>query len=424
MLWNFLGALARRLGWAPSADVVHGSEDQLEQHCARSRSRSRSREKQERADEDTTPKDGRTTPRPLAEGRPKAAAEDEEAPKPSFQGSPAAAPGAPAPTAPAAPAAAAPPMSDALDVPLVVSGGQNQTIREIVRGTYFRSGSNHGKPVYKKKREVIEDDDDDLDVLIYFWDERDGDENCGWWFSPSIGGDMVWAYHPSRKAAMPPSAAWNVPHDGAIDSSFSVTPQRSAEARSRNKAKKEEPSSAPRESSRSRSRQKQETAEKRQTMLQDGRTKTLKGNVKAKESAPASAASSASAASAASAAAQANPLDVPLVVSGGQNQTIREIVRGTYFRSGSNHGKPVYKKKREVIEDDDDDLDVLIYFWDERDGDENCGWWFSPSIGGDMVWAYHPSRKALTPPPAAWNVPHDMPIDVTFSVTPAADTRA
>ena len=121
---------------------------------------------------------------------------------------------------------------------------------------------------------------------------------------------------------------------------------------------------------------------------------SLPGNVKAKESAPASAASSASAASAASAAAQANPLDVPLVVSGGQNQTIREIVRGTYFRSGSNHGKPVYKKKREVIEDDDDDLDVLIYFWDERDGDENCGWWFSPSIGGDMVWAYHPSRKA------------------------------
>lgn len=34
------------------------------------------------------------------------------------------------------------------------------------------------------------------------------------------------------QAAMPPSAAWNVPHDGAIDSSFSVTPQRSAEARS------------------------------------------------------------------------------------------------------------------------------------------------------------------------------------------------
>ena len=88
----------------------------------------------------------------------------------------------------------------ALDVPLIVSGCQNQTISEIVKGTYFRHGNNHGKPVYKKKREAVPDDDDDLDVLIYYWDERDGDENCGWWFSPSVGGEMVWAYHPSRKA--------------------------------------------------------------------------------------------------------------------------------------------------------------------------------------------------------------------------------
>lgn len=88
----------------------------------------------------------------------------------------------------------------ALDVPLIVSGCQNPTISEIVKGTYFRHGSNHGKPVYKKKQEEVTDDDD-LDVLIYFWDDRDGEENCGWWFSPSVGGEMVWAYHPSRKAS-------------------------------------------------------------------------------------------------------------------------------------------------------------------------------------------------------------------------------
>ena len=82
----------------------------------------------------------------------------------------------------------------------MVSGCVNKTISEIVKGTYFRHGTNHGKPVYKKKPDDTPDDDDDLDVLIYYWDERDGEENCGWWFSPSVGGEMVWAYHPSRKA--------------------------------------------------------------------------------------------------------------------------------------------------------------------------------------------------------------------------------
>ena len=134
----------------------------------------------------------------LVKGRVKAkdSESEDEAPKPKLQEAREAhAPSAtPAHTAPSGPVAQ-------LDVPLIVSGCQNQTISEIVKGSYFRHGSNHGKPVYKKKREEnVQDDEDDLDVLIYFWDERDGNENCGWWFSPSVGGEMVWAYHPSRKA--------------------------------------------------------------------------------------------------------------------------------------------------------------------------------------------------------------------------------
>merc|ERR1711870_5087 len=70
-----------------------------------------------------------------------------------------------------------------------------------------------------------------LDVLIYYWDERDGADLCGWWFGPSAGGEMVWAYHPSRKATTPPAAEWNVPHDGAIDPTFTVTADRSLVAR-------------------------------------------------------------------------------------------------------------------------------------------------------------------------------------------------
>ena len=34
---------------------------------------------------------------------------------------------------------------------------------------------------------------------------------------------QVWAYHPSRTASTPPASEWNVPHDGPIDNSFSVS---------------------------------------------------------------------------------------------------------------------------------------------------------------------------------------------------------
>merc|ERR1712203_654062 len=38
-----------------------------------------------------------------------------------------------------------------------------------------------------------------------------------------VGGDEVWAYHPSRTDAKPPGNNWNVPHDGQVDSSFRVS---------------------------------------------------------------------------------------------------------------------------------------------------------------------------------------------------------
>merc|ERR1711870_47134 len=61
-----------------------------------------------------------------------------------------------------------------------------------------------------------------LDILIYFWDNRDGDDLAGWWFGPNVGGEQVWAYHPSQKGTIPPTSDWNVPHDGEIDPTFSV----------------------------------------------------------------------------------------------------------------------------------------------------------------------------------------------------------
>eukprot|EP00930_Biecheleria_cincta_P072916 TRINITY_DN60257_c0_g1_i1.p1 TRINITY_DN60257_c0_g1~~TRINITY_DN60257_c0_g1_i1.p1 ORF type:complete len:1494 (+),score=434.52 TRINITY_DN60257_c0_g1_i1:52-4533(+) len=109
--------------------------------------------------------------------------------------------------------------------PLVVSGCKNETISDIIAGTYLPDTVNHGKVVYKRSEKSR-----GLDVLIYYWDDRDGPELCGWWFGPSVGGDQVWAYHPSRTAGTPPASEWNVPHDGDIDPSFSVTANRNISA--------------------------------------------------------------------------------------------------------------------------------------------------------------------------------------------------
>merc|ERR1712032_1749746 len=76
---------------------------------------------------------------------------------------------------------------------LIVTVCQNVTISDIVCGTYVPFSINHSKAVYQKVEKAR-----GLDVLIYYWDDRDGSDLSGWWFGPSLGGDQVWAYHPSR----------------------------------------------------------------------------------------------------------------------------------------------------------------------------------------------------------------------------------
>ncbi|CAK0871624.1 unnamed protein product, partial [Prorocentrum cordatum] len=97
---------------------------------------------------------------------------------------------------------------------------------------------------------------------------------------------------------------------------------------------------------------------------------------------------------------------VPAAVGGGgggfsvrrcTDPTTNAIVAGSYLPSGSNHGRPVYKKTQQVR-----GFDVLAYFWDERDGVQMSGWWFGPAVGADNVWAYNADRKGLKPPQAGW----------------------
>lgn len=100
---------------------------------------------------------------------------------------------------------------------LSVQGCGNVTVGAIVRGTYAAYSENHSRTVYRKSEQV-----NGLDVLVYFWDERDGPNFCGWWFGPKVGGDQVWAYNPD-KGALPPSSGWRVPYDGPVDPTYQVT---------------------------------------------------------------------------------------------------------------------------------------------------------------------------------------------------------
>lgn len=107
-----------------------------------------------------------------------------------------------------------------------------------------------------------------------------------------------------------------------------------------------------------------------------------------------------------------------IVVSGCTHSTVGSIVRGAFTLDTQNHGKPTYKKDTQV-----NGLDVMLYFWDERDGAAFSGWWFGPKVGGDQVWAYHP-QNTPTPPKGGWKVPYDGPVDTTFAITAASAAPA
>jgi len=110
-------------------------------------------------------------------------------------------------------------------------------------------------------------------------------------------------------------------------------------------------------------------------------------------------------------APQASQRPQHLTCAGCKHETVAQIVRGDFTLHSENHQKPVYKKNGQW-----NGLDVMIYFWDERDGPGFTGWWFGPKVGGDQVWAYHPDKDPV-PPPSGWKVPYDGPVDNTFLLT-------
>ncbi|CAK8987028.1 unnamed protein product [Durusdinium trenchii] len=151
---------------------------------------------------------------------------------------------------------------------IYVSGCSNETVSNIIQGTYTTTETNHGKPIYKK------DGPNSVTVLIYYWDSRDGASFNGWWFGPKVGGDQVWAYnagHP-RDNGMPPPSNWKVPWDGKVDDRLRITigggvdrreEERRQERQRQEKRRREEEEERRREEARRR-RQKEEEQARRE----------------------------------------------------------------------------------------------------------------------------------------------------------------
>ena len=104
------------------------------------------------------------------------------------------------------------------------SGSKAALLGDILRGEYKLVDVNHLAPVYRKIEQV-----NGLNVLLYYWDARDGENFSGWWFSPLLGGDTVWAYN-SSQSSTPPARDWvmcspDVSHEeGDVDEYFFISP--------------------------------------------------------------------------------------------------------------------------------------------------------------------------------------------------------
>lgn len=99
---------------------------------------------------------------------------------------------------------------------------------------------------------------------------------------------------------------------------------------------------------------------------------------------------------------------------------IRTLV-GEYAEGGTNHGRRFYKKMQTIP--GHEDINVYLYFWDERDGPAFAGWWFGNQVGGAQVWSRN-QVTSLHPPKSGWTIPWDGEVKKELVVMSGAEKQA
>lgn len=306
---------------------------------------------------------------------------------------------------------------------LVVSGGEAAGIvGEILRGSYtLTDAENHEKPVYKKDFQVS-----GLDVRLYYWDDRSGPDSCGWRFSPTVGDDQSWAQNQSKDRT-PPLTGWKVPCDGPVDTTFKISFPPGWEVAG-TPGTAEALDVKPGDSVLAYWPESRQWFPAKIVTAVPGNQVTVSWDADGSQTtcdiryirkvAPAATTPVGGSwfSSLRGAAAAASPSQAPkaLVVAGGLNEEAAHALRGSYRITEKNHGKPVYKKDVQVLGED-----VMLYYWDDRDGLEQRGWWLSRTVGNQdptKDFAYNPSKEH-NPPSTGWKVPCEHPVDNSFTIS-------
>lgn len=97
----------------------------------------------------------------------------------------------------------------------------------------------------------------------------------------------------------------------------------------------------------------------------------------------------------------------------GEQEMVVKTLTGEYVEKGVNHGRKVFQKL--LTDKKPDSVDVLLYYWDSRDGAAFEGWWFGNKLGGTQVWS-HCKSSELQPPSTGWQIPWDGPVRHTICV--------
>lgn len=106
-------------------------------------------------------------------------------------------------------------------------------IRTLV-GDYKEEGTNHGRKFYKKMQKSA--GHENIDVFLYFWDNRDGPDFSGWWFGNQVGGAQVWSRN-KVTGNTPPKSGWTIPWDGEVKKELMVMSGQEKRMRDQNQAK-------------------------------------------------------------------------------------------------------------------------------------------------------------------------------------------
>jgi len=232
---------------------------------------------------------------------------------------------------------------------------------KVILGEYVEEGMNHGRQYFRKQRVAGKKGPE---VILFYWDDRDGKELTGWWFGDRLGGGQVWA-HVASSMQTPPRVGWQCPVDCPVVKHIVCAPK--------------DPT----------------------------RNVVVPETVGTKDSTRARKRSADDSGATPPSAKRPMASTPPLVLASTSGEDASAAVKklaGEYLQQdGTNHGKKTFLKRGSDAEP------IWLYYWDSRDGPEFSGWWLGSKVGGALVYA-RSAQHSAQPAAKGWKIPHDGPV--------------